>query len=71
MSGFYDTTQNTVLHGGSGFLYAVGGLPSPDDLSGLDYAYCAEPFVNVPAKAGVDLSGMDYAFCAEPFIGNE
>jgi len=71
MSGIYDTSQNAILHGGSGFLYIAGVLPSPSDLFGLDYAMNAEPFVHVPAKAGISLEGMDYANNAEPFVGNE
>jgi len=71
MSGFYDKSQNAILHGGSGFLYVAEGLPAPEALFGLDYVYNAEPFVNVPAKSGIEVTGMDYAHTAKPFVGNE
>lgn len=71
MSGFYNSTENSILHGGSHFLYVTGGLPAPSALLGLDYAMQAEPFVNVPAKTGIDLKGLDYAYNAEPFVGNQ
>ena len=44
-------------------------LPAKVDLETMDYAYQAQPFVEVPAKGGIDLETMDYAYQAQPFVG--
>ena len=46
-------------------------LPSSTDLDSMDYAFQAQPYVSVPAKAGVNLGTMDYAFQAQPFVSNQ
>ena len=45
-------------------------LPNSSDLDGMDYAFQAQPYVQVPAKSDVVLTGMDYAFQAQPFVSN-
>lgn len=53
----------------------TGGAASSDDEEGaavqsMDYAFNAQPFVDVPAKVAITLTGMDYAFNGEPFVSN-
>jgi len=45
-------------------------LPTKTDLQTMDYAFQAQPFVNVPAKSTIDLTTMDYAYEAQPFVAN-
>ena len=45
-------------------------LPTPANLVTMDYAYLGQPFVSVPAKAGLGLGSMDYAFRGQPFVSN-
>ena len=45
-------------------------LPNSNDLDGMDYAFQAQPYIQVPAKSAVVLTGMDYACCAQPFVSN-
>jgi hypothetical protein len=46
----------------------VSSLPTKADLLTMDYAYQAQPFVNVEAKALNTLT-LDYAYQAQPFVG--
>lgn len=45
-------------------------LPNSSDLDTMDYAYQAQPYVEVPTKSAVVLTGMDYAYQAQPFVSN-
>lgn len=45
-------------------------MPKPDDLKTMDWAFQAQPFVDVPAKADVDLKTMDWVYQAQPFVRN-
>ncbi len=45
-------------------------LPNSDDLKGMDFAFLAQPFVDVPAKPSIDTATMDYAYLAQPFVTN-
>jgi hypothetical protein len=45
-------------------------LPNSSDLDGMDYAYQAQPHIQVPTKEAVVLTGMDYAYQAQPFVSN-
>jgi len=45
-------------------------LPTPANLTTMDYAYLGQPFVNVPAKTGMSLGSMDYAYLGQPFVTN-
>jgi hypothetical protein len=45
-------------------------LPKSDDLKGMEFAFLAQPFVNVPAKPAIETNTMDYAFLAQPFVTN-
>jgi len=45
-------------------------LPTPSDLTGLDYSFKGQPFCNIPAKSGLDLGSMDYSFQGQPFVSN-
>jgi hypothetical protein len=44
-------------------------LPNSNDLKGMDYTCCAQPFIEAPAKS-IDLTTMDYTFQAQPFVRN-
>jgi hypothetical protein len=46
------------------------GLPNSDDLKGMEFAFAAQPFVNVPAQPSIETGTMDYAFLAQPFVTN-
>ena len=41
-------------------------LPGSNDLIGMDYAFEAQPFVQIPAKA--EAGPLDLSFNAEPFL---
>jgi hypothetical protein len=45
-----------------------GALPNKADLETMDFAWQAQPFVNVTAKDSIDTDGMDVAWQAQPFI---
>lgn len=45
-------------------------LPTPDNLKTMNYAYRAQPFVDIPAKSTIDLKTMDIAYQAQPFVRN-
>jgi len=45
-------------------------LPTPDNLKTMDYAFQAQPFVDVPSKDAVDVKTMDYVWQAQPFVRN-
>ena len=46
-------------------------LPTPTNLKTMDYAYQAQPFVQVPSKSAVITNTMDYAYLAQPFVTND
>lgn len=45
-------------------------LPTPTDLTTMNYVYQAQPFIDIPAKSTVDLKTMDYVYQAQPFVRN-
>lgn len=45
-------------------------LPSKTELQKMNYSFLGQPFVDIPAKAGLDLKTMDYSFQAQPFVPN-
>lgn len=45
-----------------------GDLPSKSDLETMDYAWQAQPFVNVSAASDLDTDSMDVPWQAQPFI---
>lgn len=45
-------------------------LPTKTDLLTMQYAFQAQPFVDVPAKDSITLTAMEYAFQAQPFVRN-
>jgi hypothetical protein len=46
-------------------------LLTPTNLETMDYAYQAQPFVDVPSKSAINLETMDYAYQAQPFVSND
>jgi len=45
-------------------------LPTFDNLKTMDYAYQAQPFVDVPSRTAVNIMTMDHAYRAQPFVRN-
>jgi hypothetical protein len=43
---------------------------SPTELQKMDYAFLAQPFVDVPSKSSVNIETMDYVYLAQPFVRN-
>lgn len=48
----------------------VGVISNAPVLSGLDFAYLAQPFVYVPAKSSISVLGLDYSYEGQPFATN-
>jgi hypothetical protein len=45
-------------------------LPTPTNLTTMDYTYQGQPFVDVPTKSTIDLTTMDYTYQGQPFVRN-
>ena len=45
-------------------------LPTPTELSTMDYSFLGSPFVEVPARSGLFLETMYYSFLGSPFVPN-
>jgi hypothetical protein len=43
-------------------------LPNKTVVQGLDFAFLGEPFVQIPAKAGIETGGLDVAFLGSPIF---
>lgn len=44
-------------------------LPAAVELAAkMNYAFQAQPFINIPAKVSIVLTNMEYAWEAQPFV---
>ena len=45
-------------------------LPERSDLETMDFAYLAQPFVDVAGNSGIDTFTMDRVYLAQPYVTN-